>query len=106
MEGIGTMIKTATKKNPNQKDINLLNSANEAAACLVELANKERDKNFLNLEQMQRYMKEQVTRQKKNLAMKAVKKKKRMVIRWCRRQFNIKLNINSVCQLYYTNRTH
>ncbi len=35
------------------------------AACLVELANKERDKNFSNLEQMQRYMKEQVTRQKK-----------------------------------------
>ncbi len=35
------------------------------AACLVELANKERDENFSNLEQMQAFMKEQVTRQKK-----------------------------------------
>jgi hypothetical protein len=43
----------------------LLNSANEAAACLVELANKERDKNFSNLEQIQRYMKEKIMRQKK-----------------------------------------
>jgi hypothetical protein len=43
----------------------LLNSANEVAACLVELSNKEHDKNFSNLEQMQSYMKEQVKRQKK-----------------------------------------
>jgi hypothetical protein len=43
----------------------LLNSANEAAACLVEVANKAYDKNFSNLEQMQAYMKEQVTSQKK-----------------------------------------
>ncbi len=43
----------------------MLNSANEAAACLIELANKECDKNFSNLEQMQAYMKEQVTRQRK-----------------------------------------
>ncbi len=35
------------------------------AACLVELANKEHDKNFSNLEQMQAYTKEQVTRQNK-----------------------------------------
>ncbi len=60
MKGIGTMTKTANKK--NQKDIKSLNSANEAAACLVELANKERDENFSNLEQMQTYMKEQVRR--------------------------------------------
>jgi hypothetical protein len=59
MEGIETMTKTANKK--NQKDIKLLNSANEAAACLVELANKAHDKNFSNLGQMQAYMKEQVT---------------------------------------------
>jgi hypothetical protein len=38
IKGIGTMTKTANKK--NQKYIKLLNSANEAAACLVELANK------------------------------------------------------------------
>ena len=43
----------------------MLNIANEAAACLVELANEERDKNFSNLEQMQAYMKEQVMSQKK-----------------------------------------
>jgi hypothetical protein len=43
----------------------LLNSANEAAACLVELINKEHDENFSNLEQMQTYMKEQVMRQHK-----------------------------------------
>ncbi len=54
------MTKTANKK--KEKDIKSLNSANEAAACLVELANKECDKNFSNLEQLQRYMKEQVRR--------------------------------------------
>jgi hypothetical protein len=43
----------------------LLNSANEAAACLVELANTERDNNFSNLELIQAYMKEQVTRQER-----------------------------------------
>jgi hypothetical protein len=32
------------------------------AAYLVELANKERDENFSNLEQMQAYIKEQITR--------------------------------------------
>ncbi len=84
----------------------MLNSANEAAACLVELTNKSHDKNFSKLEQMQAYMKEQVTSQKKNLAMKEVKKKKRMVIRRCQKEFNFKLNINNVCQLYYTNKTH
>jgi hypothetical protein len=57
------MTKTANKK--NQKDIKLLNSAKEVAACLVELANKAHDENFSNLEQMQAYMKEQGTSQKK-----------------------------------------
>jgi hypothetical protein len=60
-KGLGQWLRHLTKK----KDIKLLNSANEAAACLVELANKEHDKNFSNLEQMQAYTKEQVTRQKK-----------------------------------------
>jgi hypothetical protein len=60
---IETMTKTANKK--KQKYIKLLNSANEAAACLVELANKAHDENFSNLEQMQAYMKKQVTSQKK-----------------------------------------
>jgi hypothetical protein len=35
------------------------------SACLVELANKALDKKISNLEQMQAYMKEQVTSQKK-----------------------------------------
>jgi hypothetical protein len=83
MEGIETMTKTVNKKKINQKDIKLLNGANEAAACLVELANKAHDENLSNLEQTQAYTKEQVTSQKKNLAMKRVKKKKRMVIRGC-----------------------
>jgi hypothetical protein len=51
-------------------------------------------------------MKVQVTSQKKNLAIKVVKKEKGMVIRQCQKQFNLKLNINNVCQLYYTNKTH
>ncbi len=92
MEGIETMTETVKKKN-NQQDIKLLNSANEAAACLVELANKVHDKNLSNHEQMQAYMKEQVTSQKKNLAMKVVKKKKRMVIRRCQKQSNFKLTM-------------
>jgi hypothetical protein len=56
------MTKTAEKKNANQKTIKLLNSANEAAACLVELANKNshEEAKFSTLEEMQAYMKEQV----------------------------------------------
>jgi hypothetical protein len=101
MEGIETMTKTANKK--NHKDIKLLNSANEVAACLVKLPNNAHDENFSNLKQMQAYMKEQVMSQKKSLAMKVVKKKKRMVIRRCQKHFNFKLNINNVCQLYSIN---
>jgi hypothetical protein len=44
MGKIETITKTAQKKNTNQKDIKLLNSANEAAACLIELVNTERKK--------------------------------------------------------------
>ncbi len=48
----------------------MLNSANEVAACLVELANKNSHKEtkFLTLEEMQAYMKEQVKEQKKTHA--------------------------------------
>jgi hypothetical protein len=53
---IATIIKTAKKKNANQKDIKLLNSANEAAACLVERVNIEREKNFSTLAEMQEHM--------------------------------------------------
>jgi hypothetical protein len=50
MGELETITKTAQKKNTNQKDIKLLNSANEAAACLVELVDTEREKNFQHLQ--------------------------------------------------------
>ncbi len=46
---IETLAKKAQKKNANKKDIKLLNSADEAAACLVELVNKEPDENLLEI---------------------------------------------------------
>jgi hypothetical protein len=46
----------------------LLNSANEVAACLVELANKDSQKKFSSVEEMQAYMREQVSKQKKRPA--------------------------------------
>ncbi len=52
------LAKKAQKKNANQKDIKLLNSANEVAACLVELVNKEHDENFSTPEAMHEYMEE------------------------------------------------
>jgi hypothetical protein len=57
-------LRQLTKKH-KQKNIKLLNSANEAAACLVELANKDHHKKFSSLEEMQAYMREQVLKQKK-----------------------------------------
>ncbi len=57
--------KKAQKKNANQKDIKLLNSANEVAACLVELVNKECDEDFSTLVAMQEYMEEKAMNQKK-----------------------------------------
>jgi hypothetical protein len=65
---IETLAKKAQKKNANQKDIILLNSANEAAACLVELVNQEHDENFLTLEAMHEYMEEKAMNQKKKRA--------------------------------------
>ncbi len=46
---IDKMTKTTDKKNANQKNFKLLNSAKEAAACLVALANKDRHKIFHHL---------------------------------------------------------
>ena len=46
----------------------MFNSANEAAACLVELANKDHHKKFSSLEEMQEYMRERVSKQKKRPA--------------------------------------
>jgi hypothetical protein len=55
---IKTLTKKAQKKNTNQKDIKLLNNANEVAACLVELVNKEHDDTFSTLAEMQEHMEE------------------------------------------------
>ncbi len=71
---IETLAKKAKNKNANQKDIKLLNSANEAAACLVELVNKERDENFSTLEAMHKYMEEKAMNQKRNIPMTVVKR--------------------------------
>jgi hypothetical protein len=65
---IETLTKKARKKNANQQDIKLLNSANEAAACLVELVNKEHDEDFSTLAAMQEYMEEKAMNQKKQHA--------------------------------------
>ncbi len=59
---IETMTMKADNKNANQKNIKLFNSANEAAACIVELANKDRHEKFSPLEEMQAYMREQVSK--------------------------------------------
>jgi hypothetical protein len=71
MGKIETIKKTAQKKNANQKDIKLLNSANEAAACLVEIVNTERKKNFSTLAEMQEHMAEQAASQTKKPANKS-----------------------------------
>ncbi len=68
MGKIETITKTAQKKNANQKDIKLLNNANEAAACLVELVNTEREKNFSTLAEMQERMAEHAASQTKKPA--------------------------------------
>jgi hypothetical protein len=62
---IATITKTAQKKNANQKDIKLLNSANEVAACLVELVNTESEKNFSTLAEMQELAEQAASQTKK-----------------------------------------
>jgi hypothetical protein len=68
MGKIETITKTAQKKKANQKDIKLLNSANEVAACLVELVYTEREKNFSTLAETQEHMAEQAASQTKKPA--------------------------------------
>ncbi len=46
----------------------MLNCANEAAACLVELVNKICDEDFSTLDAMQVYMEEKAMNQKKKRA--------------------------------------
>jgi hypothetical protein len=61
-------MKKAHKKNANQKDIKLPNCANKAAACFVELVNKNCDEDFSTLFAMQEYMEEKAMNQKKKRA--------------------------------------
>ncbi len=65
---IDKMTKTTEKKNANQKNIKLLNSANEVAACLVALANKDHHKKNSSLEEMQAHMREELPKEKKEPA--------------------------------------
>ncbi len=65
---IETLRKKAHKKNSNQKDIKLLTCANKAAACLVELVNKNCDEDFSTFDAMQKYMEEKAMNQKKKRA--------------------------------------
>ncbi len=46
----------------------MLNCANKAAACLVELVNKNCDEDFSTLDAMQEYMEEKAMNQKKERA--------------------------------------
>ncbi len=73
---IKALTKKAQKKNAKQKDIKLLNSANEAAACLVELVNKECDHTFSTLAEMQEHMEEKAMNQKSNMPMKVVREQR------------------------------
>jgi hypothetical protein len=73
----------------------LLNSANEAAACLVELANKDQNEKFSSLEEMQAYMREQVSKQKKRPANEISEDDDDNMNR-CQKQLDFKLNINCV----------
>jgi hypothetical protein len=62
---IETFQKKANRKNTNQKGIKLLNCANEAAACLVELLNKIQQEDLSTLDTMGEYMKKIINNQKK-----------------------------------------
>jgi hypothetical protein len=65
---IETLQKKTHKKNANQKDIKLLNCANKAATCLVELVNKNCVEDFSTLDAMQEYMDKKAMNQKEKHA--------------------------------------
>ncbi len=62
------------------KNIKLLNSANEAAACLVALANKDRHEKKSSLEEMQAQLREELTKEKKELANERSEEESRMMM--------------------------
>ncbi len=59
----------------------MLNSANEAAACLVELVNKERDDTFSTLAEMQEHMEEKAMNQKKQRADESCERAEELVLK-------------------------
>ncbi len=81
MGKIETITKTAQKKNANQKDIKLLNSANEAAACLVEFVNTERGKTFQHLQKCKNTWQNKLQVKQRNLPTKVVKTNRKMTNR-------------------------
>jgi hypothetical protein len=81
MGEIATITKTAQKKIANQIDIKLLNSANGAAACLVELDHKECEKTFQHLQKCKNTWQSKLKVKHRNLPMKVVKMKKKMTNR-------------------------
>ena len=58
----------------------MLNSANEAAACLVELVNKEHDDTFSTLAEMQEHMEEKAMNQKKQRADESSERAEELVL--------------------------
>ncbi len=78
---IATITKTAQKKNANQKDIKLLNSANEAAACLVELSIQNVRKTFQHLQKCKNTWQNRQQVKQRNMPMKVVTTKKKMTNR-------------------------
>ena len=105
MEGIGTMTKTANKYK-TKKTSNCSTVLMKWLHVLLNFPIKNMTKTFQILNKCRHTRKNKLQDKKKNLAMKVVQKKKRMVIRWCGKQYNFKLNIINVCQLYHTNKTH
>ena len=65
---IATMQKTTGQKRPSKKSIALINSANQAAACLVEYVNKVGggQKKFKSLEELKQHMTKEAAIDKKN----------------------------------------
>ncbi len=99
-KGLGQWLRQLTKKNPTKKTFNCSTLQMKQLHVLLNLPIKNVTKTFQILIKCKDTWKNKLQDKKRNLAMKVVKKKKSMVIRQCRKQFNIKLNINSVCQLY------
>ena len=74
------------------------NSANEAAACLVELVNKEHDDTFSTLAEMQEHTEEKAMNQKKQRANESSERAEELVVK--REDDELVLTIVSVWNLH------